>query len=99
MIGDMMIMILMIMTVISDGDHGDDNNDGRTIHLGSQGAGQAGPHSTKDRTRRRQLVDAGETSHSAHLHCSELACRISKDKNGLLFVGEIRAGKGGKEGG
>ena len=93
--GDMM---MLIMTVTGDGDHGDDNA-GVTIHLGSQGAGQAGPYSTEDRTRRRQLVDTGETSHAAHLHNSQLACRVAKDKDGLLLVGQVGAGEGGEEGG
>ena len=67
--------------------------------LSSQGAGQAGPHSAEDRTGRRQLVDTGETSHSAHLHNSQLACRVAKDKDGLLLVGQVGAGEGGEEGG
>ena len=91
-------MMMLIMTLTGDGNHGDEKAD-RTIHLGSQGAGQAGPHSTKDRTRRRQLVDTGETSHAAHLHNSQLACRVAKDKDGLLLVGQVGAGEGGEEGG
>ena len=81
-----------------DGDHGDDKAD-RTTDLGGQGAGQAGPHSTEDRTRRRQLVDTGETSHTAHLHNSQLACCVAKDKDGLLLVGQVGAGEGGEKGG
>ena len=91
-------MMMLIMTVTGFGDHGEDNAD-RTIHLGSQGAGQAGPHSTEDRTRRRQLVDTGETSHAAHLHNGQLARRVAKDEDGLLLVGQVGAGEGGEEGG
>ena len=91
-------MMMLIMTVTGFGDHGEDNAD-RTIHLGSQGAGQACPHSTEDRTRRRQLVDTGETSHAAHLHNGQLARRVAEDKDGLLLVGQVGAGEGGEEGG